>query len=127
MSTFSTNLYELRVSNGYTLDSLAKAINQSKGTNFTKSTFSKWEHGATEPSFQSIVPVADFFNVSVDWLIGVELKDQGKLSYVNTAAVADIMLDPDAQELIAVINTLNAEEKKELLNYAIYLKKRREG
>ena len=127
MSTFSTNLYELRVSNGYTLESLAKAINQSKGTNFTKSTFSKWEHGTTEPSFQSIVPIADFFNVSVDWLIGTEQKDQGKYSYVNSAAVAEIMLDPDSQELIAEINTLNKNEKKELLTYAQFLKKKREG
>lgn len=76
---------------------------------------------------KKLKPIADALEISVYDLMGWQEADQGKLSYVNTAAVADIMLDPDAQELIAVINTLNAEEKKELLHYAIFLKKRREG
>lgn len=124
MSIFSTNFYQLRVDNGYTLDSLAKAINKSKGTNFTKSTFSKWEHGSTEPSFQNIVPIADFFNVSVDWLIGINDALESKYSHINTAAVADLMLEPSNKELIEIINEMNPSQKEELLHYAHYLKKR---
>lgn len=124
MSIFSTNFYQLRTSNGYTLDSLAKAINKAKGTNFTKSTFSKWEHGSTEPSFQNIVPVADFFNVSVDWLIGINDISESKYSHINTAAVASLMLEPSNKELIEIINEMNSSQKEELLHYAKFLKKR---
>ena len=124
MSIFSTNFYQLRTSNGYTLDSLAKAINKAKGTNFTKSTFSKWEHGSTEPSFQNIVPVADFFNVSVDWLIGINDISESKYSHINTSAVAGMMLDSSGNELMDIFVELESEKKNELVKFAKYLKMR---
>ena len=124
MSVFSNNFYQLRTGNGYTLDSLAKAINNSKGTNFTKSTFSKWEHGSTEPSFQNIVPVADFFNVSVDWLIGINDVSESKYSHINTDTIAGLMLEPSNKELIETIGDLDARQRDELLRFAKYLKMR---
>lgn len=71
MSDFSTRFHNLRVENGYTLDALADTLNKKYETNFTKSTFSKWENGRSEPSFYNIPYIADFFNVTVDYLIGV--------------------------------------------------------
>lgn len=124
MSIFSTNFYQLRTSNGYTLDSLAKAINKAKGTNFTKSTFSKWEHGSTEPSFQNIVPVADFFNVSVDWLIGINDISESKYSHINTSVVAGMMLDSSGYDLMNIFVELNPEKQNELMKFAKYLKTR---
>ena len=53
--------------------------------------------------------------------------DQGKYSFVNSAAIADLIVDKDAQELLVEINALNEDDKKELLSYAQYLKKKREG
>lgn len=77
---------------------------------------------------KKLKPIADALEISVFDLMGwEEKKDQGKYSYVNSAAMADILLDPDSQELVAEINTLRKEEKKELLNYAQFLKKKREG
>lgn len=77
---------------------------------------------------KKLKPIADALEISVYDLMGwEERKDQGKYSYINSAAVAEIMLDPDSQKLIVEINSLKPEEKKELLKYAMFLKSKREG
>lgn len=45
---------------------LAKELKVSKGT------ISFWENGLREPSMSSLIAVADYFNVSVDYLLGRE-------------------------------------------------------
>jgi len=83
VSTFSERFYNLRNEHGYSLSSLADELNKRYGTNFTKSAFSKWENGKSNPSFENIPHIADFFGVSVDYLIGISdspdiKKDQPK-------------------------------------------------
>lgn len=120
MSDFSRNLYNLRTKNGYTLESLANAINKACGTNFTKSTFSKWERGATEPAFQSILPIADFFHVTVDWLIGVNTirvdDSSDKFSFENAKLVGKIRNDPELTEALKVYFSLPEDKKKYAVN-----------
>ena len=120
MSDFSKNLYNLRTENGYTLDGLAKAINQASGTNFTKSTFSKWERGATEPAFQSIVPIADFFHVTVDYLIGVNTirvdDNSDKFSIENARLVGKIRNDKELTDALKVYFSLPEDKKKYAVN-----------
>ena len=60
-------------------------------------------------------------------LMGLQEEDQGKYSHVDSAAVAEIILDPDSHKIVVEMNSLNREEKKELLSYARYLKNKREG
>lgn len=96
MSTFSQNLYNLRVERGYTLESFADAINKAKGTNFTKGTISKWENGRITPSFQSIIPISEFLNVSADELLGIDNSSSG----AGTLA-AKVAKDKDLQELVS--------------------------
>ena len=120
MSDFSRNLYNLRTENGYTLEGLANAINKECGTNFTKSTFSKWERGATEPAFQSILPIADFFHVTVDWLIGVKTirvdDSSDKFSFENAKLVGKIRNDPELTEALKVYFSLSEDKKKYAVN-----------
>ena len=71
MSAFSDRFYNLRKERGYSLSALADELNRRYDTNFTKSAFSKWENGKSNPSFENIPHIADFFGVSVDYLIGV--------------------------------------------------------
>lgn len=71
MSAFSLRFHELRKERGYTMDRLADDMNKRFGENFSKSTFSKWENARQEPSFSYVLMVADFFDVSVDYLIGI--------------------------------------------------------
>ena len=71
MSAFSLRFHELRKERGYTMDHLADSMNKRFGENFSKSTFSKWENGRQEPSFSYVIMVSEFFDVSVDYLIGI--------------------------------------------------------
>ncbi len=38
--------------------------------NLAQNTLSQYETGAREPDFQTLVAIADYFNVSVDYLLG---------------------------------------------------------
>ncbi|MGN1096346.1 MAG: helix-turn-helix domain-containing protein [Christensenellales bacterium] len=51
----------------------ANGLNQSKlasGINVNQSTVCNWLNGKKEPSIESLWKLADFFDVSVDYLIG---------------------------------------------------------
>ena len=58
------NLKRLRSEKRVTQTELAKALNT------TLKTVSHWETGYTEPSVMQLIMLADFFNVSLDELVG---------------------------------------------------------
>lgn len=47
----------------------------SKIFNVTKSTISGWETGRNEPNITMLIIIADYFNISIDYLVGRELED----------------------------------------------------
>lgn len=61
---FSKNLKKLRNEKGITQDDIAKIINTSR------SCISNYESGNREPDNETILIIADYFNVSVDFLLG---------------------------------------------------------
>ncbi|MGN1222029.1 MAG: helix-turn-helix domain-containing protein [Christensenellales bacterium] len=65
MSSFCENLKNLRKEKGIGQIELAKALQVSKGI------ISLWENGQREPSMSSIIKLAKFFDVSADYLIGL--------------------------------------------------------
>ena len=65
---FKDVLKELRIKRGYSQVSLAKALGVSK------SLIGAYETGDRKPSFESQEEIADFFNVSIDYLLGRENK-----------------------------------------------------
>lgn len=81
MSKFSQRLKELRTSHKITQEELATSL-QLGG----KQIISSYEGNSkpTEPSIDTLIQIANFFEVSVDYLIGVsEIKNHG-LSSVNS-------------------------------------------
>ena len=68
MSTFKENLKALRIENGVGQVELAKQIGVSKGI------ISLWENGLREPNMYSLIALARYFKVSIDFLVG--LKDE---------------------------------------------------
>ena len=63
---FGENLKNLRQEKGIGQVELAKNINVSKGI------ISLWENGLREPTLTSLISLAKFFNVSIDYLAGIE-------------------------------------------------------
>jgi transcriptional regulator with XRE-family HTH domain len=64
MDTFKGRLKQLRNEKNLTQKELAKYI----GT--TRATLASWETGRREPDFETTSKIADYFNVSVDYLLG---------------------------------------------------------
>ena len=65
---FKENLKELRLERNLGQVELAKAIGVSKGI------ISLWENGLREPSMYCLISLAEFFNVSIDELVGYNQK-----------------------------------------------------
>ncbi|MBQ8425001.1 MAG: helix-turn-helix transcriptional regulator [Clostridia bacterium] len=63
---FKDNLKLLRIEMGVGQVELAKAIGVSKGI------ISLWENGLREPNMSSLICLADYFKVSIDFLVGRE-------------------------------------------------------
>lgn len=62
---FRIRLKELREENGYTSQAaFAKAFG------VAQSTVGGWESGAREPNFETMIKLANFFHVTVDYLVG---------------------------------------------------------
>ena len=62
---FAQRLNSLRTENNITMSILAEAINiKNKGT------ISQFENMTTAPSLDTIIDLADFFDVSIDYLVG---------------------------------------------------------
>lgn len=70
MATFASRIKELRKRDGLSQPQLAEKIGLTKGT------VSLWERGPRRPDFPTMEKVADFFNVSVSYLIG-DSDDEG--------------------------------------------------
>ena len=63
---FCERLNELRLEKGIGQIELAKAINVSKGI------ISLWENGLREPKLSSLICLAQYLEVSIDYLVGLE-------------------------------------------------------
>ena len=72
---FSTRVKELREKAGLSMDLLAKQLG------ITKSRINMWENNGTVPRMDVLVELANFFNVTTDYLLGND--DASNLSLNN--------------------------------------------
>lgn len=95
---------ELRLSKKLSQQQLAKIL-------FVNQTaVSQWERGATTPNLQLLTKIADYFNVSIDYLIG---NDTNKKS----PSIKE-ELTADEQKLLKSFRELNEEGQYILLSQA---------
>lgn len=66
MSIFAQRLRELRQEKGLSMKQLAKELNT------TDAAVSNWENEINEPKISYLKAIAQFFNVSADYLLGLE-------------------------------------------------------
>ena len=64
MVAFSKRLKDLRKENNVSQLELAKFLNM------TKMAISHWESGHSEPSISQLIELSNYFDVTVDYLIG---------------------------------------------------------
>ena len=66
MKIFAQRLRELRQDKHLSMKQLAKELNT------TDAAISNWENEINEPKISYLVAIAHFFNVSADYLLGLE-------------------------------------------------------
>ncbi|MCI8476411.1 MAG: helix-turn-helix transcriptional regulator [Clostridia bacterium] len=66
MDKFAIKLKEIRTEKGYTQKQLAEAIKT------TDDSIYSWEKGRSQPSIEMLRALSKFFEVSTDYLLGLE-------------------------------------------------------
>lgn len=97
-------LKELREQKKITQTQLAKE------TNIPMISYTRYENGITEPSVQILIKLADYYNVSLDYLVGRQYTNEiGYLDQQQTMAVQGYLkLNPTNQRNVEIfiLNTL---------------------
>ncbi len=66
---FKNRLKELRIENGLLQKDIAQYLN------VRNTTISAWETGDNEPDIYTLIKLAKFFKVTIDYLVGYETED----------------------------------------------------
>ena len=103
----SDRLISLRKENNLSQYKLAEKLGFSRGL------ISNYEQGRREPDYNTLLIFADFYDVSVDYLLG---RTEDKNSVHNKSDLSN--------ELLIAINDLSTESKDELERYIKLLKLR---
>ena len=80
-TTFGEKLKELRTEKRLTQKQIALLFNVSK------TTICQWETHRQEPSIDDIIKTATFFNVTTDYLFGLEDEDGTKINNYNNYGI----------------------------------------
>lgn len=82
----NTNIKMLRIARGLNQVELAKKLS------VTKQTVSNWENDNIQPSIDMLERIADFFNVSTDYLLGRESLDKISVEGLSLEEIAHITM-----------------------------------
>jgi transcriptional regulator with XRE-family HTH domain len=108
-------LRELRNERNLTMDELVREMNSKYKTNINKGMVSKWENNKGEPRLEHGKYLADFYGVSLDYIIGLvgDYHDHYRNEEIETIAAHN-----DGPPL-------TKEEQDKLVEYAKFLKAQR--
>ena len=96
---------ELREERCLSQANLASAIDTSQRN------IGRWENEENEPTYSQLVKLADYFNVSIDYLVGRE-DDFGN---INVAGQLTDQLTTDERELLSCFNATDFAGREALL------------
>lgn len=106
MYDFGKILKKLRIDNKMTIDTMVELLNEKYNLNFNKSMVSKWENNKSSASMDNIRYLASFFNVSLDYLLGLTDK-QTPISKDKTITIEETLfikkyrqLDDEGKEAV---------------------------
>ena len=97
---------ELRKEKGISAEKLAKKLC------FTKNIVYAWEKGRAEPNYETLVKLADFFDVSIDFLVG-RLDDFDNVTIKTLEIVPGLSVQQ--KELLEYFDKLGPFEQEAIL------------
>lgn len=86
MSELPDILKDLREKKSVSMDKMCEDLSNLYNVSLAKSTISKWENGKAEPTLAYLRILSKYFGVTLDYLIGLEDKDQSKNGIDTIAA-----------------------------------------
>ena len=95
------------------------AYKVAKATGISTGSMTDWKKGRSAPKVDKLQKIADYFCVSVDYLLGNEPKEK-------TPAEADVTFDDFTYAMYGEAKELTDEDKNMLLEMARMLKKRQQ-
>lgn len=101
-----------------------------KETGLTTSTLSNWKAGRYTPKQDKMQKIADYFGVTIDYLMTGEEKESGKKYYLNdeTAAIAqDIFENKELRVLFDTARDAEPEDLTTVHNMLLALKRKERG
>ena len=103
MEALINNLSKLMADNGISAHKLEVTLG------FSNSTISTWKSGKFRPSLDALIKIADYFNVSLDYLVGRSVSEDETLSEERQALLKEARSIPEGQVplLLAVIKQFN--------------------
>lgn len=111
-------LAQLRNRAGYSQVQLAKKLNVSP------STIAMWELGEREIKSSTLIKLAEFFNVSILYLLGVE--EDGKISDPDLEQLYKRLMDhPDEKEFLLSFINASQEQKTQVIDFWKFISNRK--
>lgn len=112
-------LKQLRISEKITQEELGKKVGQSK------SNISKYENGLLEPNNQTLIVLAEYFRVSIDYLLGrtddptpVRNLNEDMISENIDEELMDLLRNhPEIRVAFMDFPSMSNEDKQEVLNF----------
>lgn len=101
-------LRQLRKGKGLTQQQMADTLG------VDRTTYTKYENGASEPNIATLRQLAAIFGVTLDYLLGVTDEPTALAPIASFTALGDVPL-----------SDLSEAEQEELANYAVYLLSKR--
>lgn len=105
---------ELRRSLGITQKELATHLG------IAQPTLSGWETDRFQIDYDSLVRLADFFNTSIDYILGREVAEQSE-SPSKECQSKESTIRSDEDRLLSIYNSLDGESKTQLMSVAYML------
>lgn len=104
-------LKEIRIENGKTQQDIVNYLHCS----YNK--YASWEQGRTQPSIEDLIILSDYFNVTIDYLVGRESED-------GVVIVSGNELSKDESALIDKLRCLDPLNKELAYQYVDFLSER---
>lgn len=106
---FGSRLKQIREEKGISQIDMAKLFS------IANTTISQWESGKRNPDHDTLIKIADYFKVSVDWLLG--LTDYRCSADMVKENATPYYTDPMLDDLLKKVPDLTNEEKESLAEH----------
>ena len=97
----------------------------SDATGIPQTTIASWRSGIRKPKYEAVKTIADYLNVSAEYLLGTESKEIST-DNIRNLIVTDVLVNTLSKEISLEADKLDDNQKENLLEYIKFLQSRSE-